>query len=189
MKKNIKTILAALALAGVLSAAAASACDYFIGRFEADAPPAYYPERARKAPPPAAPAFEAPALLSPGARISYEYAWPDGRLSREETEAPYFLIGKNRSQLAAVYPRWEVREFTPKSVVLRRRVVPEAQGYIIGERDGFIAVFYDDEARNLAELTDISTAALSPEEKERLREGVKAVGEAELGRFLEAYGS
>ena len=56
----------------------------------------------------------------------------------------------------------------------------------MGERDGFVAVFYEDRDMNirLKEQTDIPLAALPETEVQQLKEGLKIEGEENLAKIL-----
>ena|GEM_PF-2353163 len=63
-------------------------------------------------------------------------------------------------------------------------------GFIIGVRDGFIAVYVDNGAAiTWKETTGISIRAFPPEEQARLSAGIRVESAAELARVLEDYGS
>jgi len=62
--------------------------------------------------------------------------------------------------------------------------------FIVGVRDGFIAVYVDDgETVALKEATSIPILALPEEEQERLTQGIRVLTPAALARLLEDYGS
>ena len=68
---------------------------------------------------------------------------------------------------------------------------PSNQRYIIGEEDGYIAVFYDlgDNERMLKEVTDKPLSAFSETERDILTEGIRVTGNDKLYRALENYSS
>ena len=65
------------------------------------------------------------------------------------------------------------------------------QRYVIGEKEGYVAVFYEEEQQgiSLKEVTDIPIDGLSEDEKLRLGEGIKVLGKEALDRTLENYSS
>ena len=85
-----------------------------------------------------------------------------------------------------------MKSFSEKEVVLQKVIEGEStQHYIIGEYDGYIAVFYEKEINGtkLKELTDIPLESLTEEEQEQIKKGIKITGKEELMKFLESYDS
>ena len=66
---------------------------------------------------------------------------------------------------------------------------PSNQRYIIGERDGFVTVFYDVEERFIKEITKTPIDSLPENERAAIIEGIRIVGDEKLLRALEDYTS
>lgn len=131
--------------------------------------------------------------ISKNTTMVYEYYYTDdGLTDTTEESPPHFLLDKTRDFFERSLPDWEVLEFSEEKVVLRKSVDGRsAQHYTLGVYEGFIAVFYDDEVNgtNLREITNTPINALSPEEQEKLRQGIQIKGDEDLYRALEDYGS
>jgi len=71
------------------------------------------------------------------------------------------------------------------------QVVYRPHGYILGELNGFVALYLERASPGLdiVEVTNIPLAALPPDEQQRLLEGIRIDGEEELARFLQDFGS
>ena len=126
-------------------------------------------------------------------KIIYEYVDKNFNLIKKREEyAPDFMIGKTREDLKSVLSSWYVVTFLENEVILRKVIktyIPE--NYIIGEKDGYITIFYDEhiDGSNVKEITDIPILHFPEEEQERLRKGIKVSGMDELIRRMEDYSS
>ena len=140
-----------------------------------------------------APAWTPPVTIKPTTKMIYEYPnAPNGTVETSEAYAPDFLLGKDEESLKGLFPGWEVTRFSAEEVVMRRTTEDQAvQRYIIGVMDGYVSVFYQqpDHGTTLKEVTDTLVSALHEDEQQRLIEGVTVVGEEELIRILQDYGS
>ena len=124
--------------------------------------------------------------------IIYEYCHEDGQVDTSRERAPYFLIGMTEEEMVRRFTDWRVAEFSGDRVVMQKDV-PGKSGhyYIVGVKDGYIAVFYQFPVNgtNLKEITDTPVSALSARERQRLEDGIEITGEAALARIMEDYGS
>ena len=68
---------------------------------------------------------------------------------------------------------------------------PSSQRYVIGEKDGYIAVYYDveNEGMILKELTSTPITALSDSDRRNVEIGIRIIGKERLVRALEDYTS
>ncbi|GHU55606.1 hypothetical protein AGMMS49975_17640 [Clostridia bacterium] len=133
-----------------------------------------------------------PIVLSESAKITYKYKYNSDDKTIETTEKlPYFLAGLGREQIAKIYENWKISDFSATSLVLSRTVDEASEKYIVGVKDGYIAVFYDDAQKqdNVMEVTDIPVASLTSDEQIRLGRGIRIKGEKELAEILQDYGS
>lgn len=125
--------------------------------------------------------------------IIYEYLYDeDGLIDRAEEDSPTILLDMSRSEVERNFADWAIISFTPGEVVLRKTVSGKSgQYYVVGEYDGYIAVFYESEdyGAYLKEITDVPVIGFPTEERERLRAGIHVTGNEELSKILEAYGS
>ena len=133
------------------------------------------------------------AKITPSTKMTYEYFYKSDKITETvEDVPPYFLIDLTRTDLEDNFKEWQVKSFSEKEVVLQKVIEGEStQHYIIGEYDGYIAVFYEKEINGtkLKELTDIPLESLTEEEQEQIKNGIKITGKEELMKFLESYDS
>lgn len=133
------------------------------------------------------------AKITPSTKMTYEYFYKDDSITETvEDTPPYFLIDLTRNDLETNFSDWKIKSFSPKEVVLQKVIEGEStQHYIIGEYDGYIAIYYEKEINgtNLKEITDISLEGLPKEEQEKIKNGIKITGKDELMKFMESYGS
>ena len=133
------------------------------------------------------------AKITPSTKMTYEYFYKSDKITETvEDVPPYFLIDLTRTDLEDNFKEWQVKSFSEKEVVLQKVIEGEStQHYIIGEYDGYIAVFYEKEINGtkLKELTDIPLESLTEEEQEQIKKGIKITGKEELMKFLESYDS
>jgi len=131
--------------------------------------------------------------IIPGTKIIYEYYYPaDGETEVIEESAPYFMLGLTFKELQEYYDVWQIEHFSSEKVVMRRNVYGEReQKYIVGIKDGYVAVFYDIDIDDelVREITNIFAGALPDEEQKRLKKGIKVVGESNLNSILQDYSS
>lgn len=133
------------------------------------------------------------AKITPSTKMVYEYYYKkDGNKEVLEEVPPYFFIDKTRKQLENELKGWTVTAFDSSEVVLRKDIDSESyQHYVIGEYNGYVAVFYEKEVNgtSLKEVTDTPVESLPEEEQEKLKEGIKIDGDDNLMKILSDYGS
>jgi hypothetical protein len=135
----------------------------------------------------------APLRVRPGVKIVYEYYYQSENRIESSTETPpYFLLNLTREDLERYFFDWEIIEFTANQVVLRKNIPGGYdEYYLLGIKDEYVAVFFQTETGGvvLHEVTDMPVGALSYDERQRLREGIKIGGKSELASVLEDYES
>ena len=126
--------------------------------------------------------------IRPDTKIVYQYFYATDRVTKEQTEpAPDFLQGLDMEQLEGIYNGWQVVLFSPETVILRCNIKGlSSETYILGEQDGFLAVFYEDAQKilHLKEKTDLPLSALPEGEAKQIREGLQVTGEENLAKIL-----
>lgn len=125
-------------------------------------------------------------------KIIFEYRYEDGSIKSSSEESQYFLLGKTRESLAETFDDWVVMEFSSEKVVLRKDAEVDVRPhYIVGIKDGYVAVYHNTGGgvNNLKEITDTPVGALTAEERQRLNSGINIYNEADLFKVLEDYGS
>ena len=130
--------------------------------------------------------------ITPSTKMVYQYYYPSDDVTETAEEVPpYFLVGLTRSDMETIYQEWELLSFSPKEVVLRRTVEGNShERYIVGVKNGYVAVFYEEEQNgvSLKEQTNIPVSSLDEEEQKRLAEGILVVGKDRLAQVLQDYG-
>ena len=131
--------------------------------------------------------------ITPSTKIVYRYYYTDDQVMEEQEEVPpYFLLDLTLEDMLKYYSTWEIVSFSAKEVIMQKTVYgPSHQRYVVGEKDGYIAVFYEEEIEgiSLKEVTEIPINGLSEEDLFRLSEGIKVIGKDALARTLENYSS
>lgn len=126
-------------------------------------------------------------------KIIYQYLYTEDRGIKEQIEsAPLFLQGMNMQQLKSIYQGWQILLFSPEKVILQCKVNGlSKEAYILGESDGFVSVFYEDEQKriHLKEKTSIPISSLPKGEAKKIREGLMITGEENLAKILADLGS
>ena len=128
-------------------------------------------------------------LLNRQTLLIYEYYNPEtGEINIIEQYSPYFLNNISIEELSNIFINWEILEYNPYMVRLRKNIgIVENQKYIIGEQNGNIAIW--EYGTEIVEITNRPISALAIEEQERLRYGILVNGNKELIRALEDFGS
>lgn len=131
--------------------------------------------------------------ITPSTKLVYEYYYEgDGQIKREEEVPPYFLIDMTRKDIEEKYPDWQLKSFSQSEVVMRKNIAGKVkERYIIGEYNGYVAVFYEEpvDGISLRDLTDTPISSLTPEEQSKLKIGISVLGDEALIRALEDYES
>lgn len=113
-----------------------------------------------------------------------------GHMLDKEPENRKELVNLTEEQLKAKYMDWTVKEFSPQQVILTREIQTFCpRHYIIGVKDGFIAIYvYNSEGKKeLYEETETSISTLTPEDQAKLEYGIIANSEDELQEKLEGF--
>ncbi|MDE6357214.1 MAG: hypothetical protein K2L15_01335 [Eubacteriales bacterium] len=133
------------------------------------------------------------AKVTPSTKMKYEYYYKGDNITETfEDVPPYFLLDLTRAELENNFKDWNVKSFSEKEVVMQKVMEGESsQNYIIGEYEGYIAVYYEKEINGtkLKEITDTPISSLSAEEQEKIKNGIKIVGEDKLMEFISNYES
>lgn len=135
-------------------------------------------------------------IIKPSTKIIYNYYYEDEGFCESTNEmAPQFLIGMNAEELKNTFANsdWKINNFSGLEVVLQKNISKsEKQNYVIGIKNGYVAVFYHENklcALNLKEVTNTPVNSLSPEEQERLKNGIKISGNDNLLLVMQDYES
>ena len=127
-------------------------------------------------------------VIGADTKMIYQYFYSRDKTVKEQIEqAPIFLQGLDMEQLKSVYTGWQILFFSPEKVILRCKIEGlSSETYILGESEGFLAVFYEDTEKNirLKEKTELPISALPEGEAMQLREGIHVTGEENLAKLL-----
>lgn len=129
--------------------------------------------------------------ITPTTIIKYNIV-EDGVIKSSTTKnAPYQMIGLSEDEFIKTMEDVKVISFSSDLVVLEKDLYKKNDSYIIGEKDGYIAVFYKDENDNitLKNETKILIQNLPEEDKKLLQNGINAKNDNELIRIIEDYTS
>lgn len=131
--------------------------------------------------------------ITPSTKMVYEYYYEqDKKTEVLEEEPPYFLLDMTRKELEENFNEWQIISFSSNKVLMRKSIKDKStQHYIIGQYNGFVAVFYKEEINgsNLKEITDTPISTLPKEEQELLNSGIPIDGNDELLKALQSYES
>jgi len=129
--------------------------------------------------------------ITPSTKMVYQYYYiNDGIIKTAEDVPPYFMVGLSLEEVVNFYTNWEIVKFSPKEVIMKKTVYgDDIQKYIISEKGGYIAVFYEENGvkSSIKEITNIKTDGLSHEELEKIKNGINVTGDYTLNRVLENY--
>lgn len=107
-----------------------------------------------------------------------------------EGMCPDELVGKAMTDVKDYYSDWQVIEFSPDSVLLRKIIgSKDEERYVVGVYDGCVAVFYENEEDGIYMTTDIPVAGLDHDRQVMLNDGIYVEGRDRLGRIIEDYSS
>ncbi len=122
--------------------------------------------------------------------IEKQYFKGCDHLLREEREAPIEWTNFSKEEIQNQYPGWVIEKFTNDEIV----VYQEQEGfcgqhYIIRENNGILSVYTIDENGNeeWKEDTGIQTMYLPETDLEKIKNGIEALGDAELRTILGDY--
>lgn len=113
-----------------------------------------------------------------------------GHTTKDYAEIPSELVNMTEKEVKDTYPDWEVKEFTANEVIILKEVAGICgEHYLVKDKDGLVAIYVldGDEKETLSEVTEISTEYLTDDDKEKLKDGIKAIGKEELNSLIEDY--
>ncbi len=123
-------------------------------------------------------------------RLTYKYYNADSTIKEYSQTTPYFLVGMDKSQISQNFVGWTLENFSPLEIVLKKTNSTSNENYyVLSVYNGYIAVYYDREKNHLKEVTSTPVSSLEFAEQERLYDGIEILGETELYKALESYGS
>ncbi|OGO86312.1 MAG: hypothetical protein A2Y22_02240 [Clostridiales bacterium GWD2_32_59] len=131
--------------------------------------------------------------ITPNTEIVYQYFYELDQKTVEEKEVPpYYMINMTEEELKNKYSDWQIKIFSSKQVVMQKNLKEKSPFYFkIGEKDGYIAVYYEKPVNgiSLREITDTPVNTLPKDEQDKIKNGITVYGEDELIKILEDYSS
>ncbi len=131
--------------------------------------------------------------IASNAEIVYQYYYTKDQVTKEQTEPVQdYMKGLSLQQVQSIYEGWQVVYFASDKVILRCSVIGSSkESYLLGEKDGYLAVFLEDENKkvSLYECTNTPVQILPETEQRQLKEGITILGEANLTKVLAEYTS
>jgi hypothetical protein len=113
----------------------------------------------------------------------YSYTEDDEELSYEEA-IPKSLVGLDVDGVHLALRDYAVCELSEDRLVVKKTIEGRSNAhYLIGEKDGYVAVYFENGI--LKEKTATPVSGLSPEIKAQILKGVKIDGAEELVKCLE----
>lgn len=132
-------------------------------------------------------------VIDKSTKIVYEYCYSDdGYVETMEDTPPYFLLNLTREEVEDKLKDWQIKKFSDSEVVLQKNIEGKGrENYIIGEYEGLVAVFYEEEVdgEHIMEITETPVNSLPEEEQIKIKNGVKVKGQNELIKCMENYES
>lgn len=133
------------------------------------------------------------AKINQSTKMVYEYYYKVDNVTETFEDRPhYFLLNLTRQQLEDTFDDWNVKSFSEKEVVMQKIMDGQSsQNYLIGEYDGYIAVYYEKEINGtkLKDITSVPISSLPLEEQEEIKKGIKVVGDDKLMEYMSNYES
>lgn len=129
--------------------------------------------------------------VSPNAKIiKKEYYKMCDHLKKEIEDVPTKLINKNEEDVEKMYSDWKIEGYSPNEIVIYK----EYEGicgdhYIVKEHNGVLGIYkLNENGEEIFERdTEIPTQYLPEIDILKLKEGITAVGQAELNSVLEDF--
>ena len=112
--------------------------------------------------------------------LTFVSTYEDGFSDTREVIAPVYMYGWQRDRMESAYPSWQMDEFSPLRVVFNRSERGRSsQHYVLGEKDGYVAVYYKDSGV-LKEVTSTPVASLNDDERKSVISGKEIDGDTHL---------
>ena len=113
-----------------------------------------------------------------------------GHLIEKSQNIGQNLVNLTEEQLKEQFPEWEVQQFTPEQIVLYKELNEFCnEHYKLKIENGYIRIYELDEQNNekLLKSTDISSEYLTPEDLEKLKNGIEIYTKKDLNKTIEDF--
>jgi len=132
-------------------------------------------------------------VIGKNTKLIYRYFYTQDNVTKETAEpAPEYLYGLDMEQMRSICSDWDIIRFSSEKVIMRKVIEGSSkEAYIIGEKDGYLAVYFEDAEKGfrLKEKTEIPLYVLPAEEERKIKIGIHVNGDEELARILSDYNS
>lgn len=126
--------------------------------------------------------------LSPNCTIiERQYFKGCDHLIKNIKDVPEELINSTKEQVEEKYNGWTLDSFSSNEVIVSQEKDGYCdQHYVIREHNGVLGIYTlnEDKTEEFKEDTEIATRYLPDEDIEKLKEGIKAIGDDQLHRVL-----
>ncbi len=131
--------------------------------------------------------------VTPSTEFIFRYHYTEDDNLVEKKEKPsYYEINMTEEDLKEKYKSWSIVSFSQEQVVFEQKVENKAPDYyVIGEKDGYIAIYYENPelGLRLREIVQRPINSLPVDEQNKIKEGIIIYGEENLIKVLEDYTS
>ena len=113
-----------------------------------------------------------------------------GHITKDYAEIPAEFVNMREEELKNNLTEWTIKGFSPDEIVIYKEVEDMCnEHYIVRENNGYVTIYILDSNNNetIIEQTEITTEYLTEQDKEKLKNGIKAIGKEELNSLLEDY--
>jgi len=132
-------------------------------------------------------------IIRPGAIIIIEKKYTKcGHVISSKIDVPIDMINLTESQLKLAFKNWNIVKFSPEKIIISQKIHSKCRNhFILKEKDGFVAVYYQQPIDGIAlkEVTPLLAKNLPQKERSRLKDGIKIESQKELAQTLEDLGS
>lgn len=129
--------------------------------------------------------------VSPNAKIiKKEYYKKCDHLKKETEEVPRQLINKDEEDVEKLFSDWKIEGYSPNEIVIYKEYDGMCgEHYVVKEHNGVLGIYKLNENGEeiFVEDTEIQTQYLPEIDILKLKEGITAVGQAELNSVLEDF--
>lgn len=129
--------------------------------------------------------------ISPNAKIiKKEYYEKCDHLKRNVEEIPQGLINKKEEDVEKMYSDWKIEGYSPSEIVIYKEYDGICdEHYIVKEHNGVLRIYRlnTNEDEVFVKDTEIQTQYLPEIDILKLKEGIVAIGQAELNSVLEDF--
>ncbi|MFV0519864.1 MAG: BofC C-terminal domain-containing protein [Lachnospirales bacterium] len=128
--------------------------------------------------------------LSDTAKFVFRKKYKNGEIDEEIVEIPEYFVGRDYEYIQTAFSTFTITDFTKDKVVFEKDILTESY-YLIGEKDGYVQVFFIDvdESVTLKERVNTPIETLSEKDQAMLKKGIRFETEAEVNRAIENYES